>query len=285
MRSTHASFSRLHLLFIATAVVLSMGVPRAEAATGVLLGLTDSDALGILDLSTYTVTHTISVGDGPRGIAVWSGKAYVCNESAGTVSVVDLSTYTVEATITVGTQPVHAVVSGTGVYVINYGSDNISLIDTTDNTVEKTIAVGSSPWEGAASGTGVFISNTFSDTVSVIDTAGNVVEKTISGLDGPYGMVVSGTGVFTLTSTGLQYDITVKRIDNAAINGAHFNRGLVGQEGSVVHTIVFNGLHATGTWTNLTTQDREDIVNGRIYVEVDGSYYNDGKIRGQIELQ
>ena len=52
----------------------------------------------------YDVTATITVGTGPRGVAVSPDgtKAYVANGSADTVSVINTTTNAVDATITVG---------------------------------------------------------------------------------------------------------------------------------------------------------------------------------------
>jgi hypothetical protein len=129
----------------------------------------------------------------------------------------------------------------------------------------------------------------FNDSKSIIYNPSDI--SLMSRMNGqkeiPYvSTYTTGTGVFLLTSIGLQYDITVKRIDDTTVVTAHFNRGLTGVEGPILQTITFNGLlHAVGTWTNLTIQDRDDILNGRIYIEVDGSSASNGKIRGQIERQ
>lgn len=57
--------------------------------------------VSVVDLSTRTVTHTITVGPAPFGIAFGPGRAYVSNTGNGTVSVIDTSTYAVTGTLNV----------------------------------------------------------------------------------------------------------------------------------------------------------------------------------------
>ncbi|HRH93382.1 MAG TPA: CHRD domain-containing protein, partial [Candidatus Peribacteria bacterium] len=91
----------------------------------------------------------------------------------------------------------------------------------------------------------------------------------------------TGSGSFWLSANGLQYDITVKNM-SGAITGAHFHQGAVGVSGPVIVPITFNGNHATGTWTNLTTEQRNWILDGNVYVNVHTATYPNGEIRGQL---
>lgn len=94
----------------------------------------------------------------------------------------------------------------------------------------------------------------------------------------------SGTGVFTLNSNGLQYNITVQNL-SGSITGAHLHFADTGVNGPVVHTITFTGNSASGTWVNLTDEQRTAILSGDIYVNVHTSVYSDGEIRGQLMIQ
>ena len=93
----------------------------------------------------YDVTATITVGTGPRGVAVSPDgtKAYVTNYADGTVSVINTTTNAVDATITVGDRPIGLAVTpdGTKAYVANNNSTTVSVINTTTNAVDATITL------------------------------------------------------------------------------------------------------------------------------------------------
>ncbi len=100
----------------------------------------------------------------------------------------------------------------------------------------------------------------------------------------PVASAATGTGTFRLTASGLQYDITVKNLSGSVITGAHFHKGGSGVSGPVVEPITMSGTtHAAGTWSNLTTEERNDLLNGNIYVNVHTIAYPNGEIRGQVE--
>lgn len=93
---------------------------------------------------------------------------------------------------------------------------------------------------------------------------------------------MTGTGSFTLTSNGLQYDITVRNMTGSSIASAHFHRGATGVNGPVVSPITFSGNRATGTWT-LSETDRFDLLAGNIYINVHTAIFPNGEIRGQLQ--
>jgi hypothetical protein len=96
----------------------------------------------------------------------------------------------------------------------------------------------------------------------------------------------SGTGTFTLSSTGLQFDITVRNLSGSVITGAHFHQGDVGVEGGVLEPITFNSnLRAIGTWEGLTAEERNLLIDGSVYVNVHTVAHPDGEIRGQVVPQ
>ncbi len=94
----------------------------------------------------------------------------------------------------------------------------------------------------------------------------------------------TGTGSFTLTSAGLQYDLTLRSISGSTITGAHFHRGTVGVNGPVLEPITFNQttLRASGTWTDLTSEERSLLLDGDVYVNVHTVANPNGEIRGQL---
>lgn len=91
----------------------------------------------------------------------------------------------------------------------------------------------------------------------------------------------TGLGTFILTTTGLQYDITVQNL-STSITGAHIHSGAMGSNGPVLSTLTFTANRSTGTWTGITTAQRNAMLNGEMYVNVHTSTYPDGEIRGQI---
>jgi len=139
--------------------------------------------------NTYTAGASVTVGSGPRGIAVSpdGSRAYVTNWTSNSVSVLDTSTATpalVGSPIAVGTNPVGVVVSPNGarVYVSNYGSASVSVLNPTAATpLVTTITVGAQPFGMAITPDGsiVYAANSF-DTVSMIDTKTNSVYSTLT---------------------------------------------------------------------------------------------------------
>lgn len=93
----------------------------------------------------------------------------------------------------------------------------------------------------------------------------------------------TGDATFTWNGTSLTYDITVRNL-SSAITAAHFHTGAPGVAGPVAMPISFSGNHATGTWSNLSPQQRADLMAGRLYVNVHATNHPDGEIRGQVTL-
>lgn len=98
-------------------------------------------------------------------------------------------------------------------------------------------------------------------------------------------VALSGTGAFTLTAAGLTYDITLANMSGSIVTGAHFHRGAIGSNGPILQSIPLSGHRATGTWTGLSEQDRNDLQSGGIYVNVHTQAYPNGAIRGQVSQQ
>ncbi len=78
----------------------------------------------------------------------------------------------------------------------------------------------------------------------------------------------------------LRYSIDVQNL-SSPITDAHFHMAPPGVSGPAVHSISFNGSHAEGTW-NLSEQDRQNIQQGAIYLNVHTQQYPQGEIRGQL---
>ncbi len=97
----------------------------------------------------------------------------------------------------------------------------------------------------------------------------------------------TGTGYFMLTDEGLSYAVTVNGLE---ITAAHFHRQEIGVNGGVVKNIDFNGgKTAAGVWgwedsQPLTPELTNDLLTGKIYVNVHTSANPGGEIRGQVLL-
>ncbi len=65
----------------------------------------EDDTVSVIDTGTNIVTHTISVGNTPRGITASNGNIYVENYQDGTISKINPSTHAVTGTYAVGNTP------------------------------------------------------------------------------------------------------------------------------------------------------------------------------------
>lgn len=99
----------------------------------------------------------------------------------------------------------------------------------------------------------------------------------------------TGTGSFVLNEemTELSYEITVCDL-SGSIAAAHFHNGAFGVAAGVVRNITFTGNTASGKWgatdvtQPLTSQLVQELLAGRIYVNVHTAANPGGEIRGQL---
>jgi YVTN family beta-propeller protein len=157
------------------------GLAVTDDGKTALVSLNANNTLGVINLSTATLTGQIPVGNAPNSVVITGKYAYVSNEggrpatssdftnlsdgtpivvdtkdafaTTGTVSVIDLSNGTQAQTINVGLHPAGMALDGTQLYVANSYSDTVSVIDTRTNKVVRTIEVGV-PVRGGAFGAG-----------------------------------------------------------------------------------------------------------------------------------
>jgi YVTN family beta-propeller protein len=191
----------------------------------------------------WTLTDTITVGNGVGGIAVTPNGQYVysTNRFDGTVSVISTLSNTVIDTITVGGNPIGVAIAPNGeyAYVANYGDSTVSVIATATNTVTATITGFTSP-EGVAiapNGELVYITNYFGNSISVISTATNTVTATITGLNYPEDVAVApdGGSIYVKTNyDGVSVSViststnTVTATINLAGDDPYFENGVGG---------------------------------------------------------
>lgn len=161
-----------------------------------------------------------------------------------------------------------------------------SAIQVDDRTVELTLGqtlANQTSYTVEVSGLRSSAGTVFSDSATFLNDTGNVSFRvTLLGANEtpPIVTSASGTGSFTLTANGLVYDITVKDLTGTFV-AAHFHRGLAGVAGPVVRAIAFTGNRATGTWV-LAADERQDLLAGRLYVNVHTDVYPNGEIRAQL---
>jgi len=95
------------------------------------------------------VVGTITVGNGPSGVAITPNGAfaYVSNSVDNSVSVIATATNTVVATVPVGIAPRSLAIDPTGnfAYVPNQLDNTVSVISTATNSVVATVSVGAGP--------------------------------------------------------------------------------------------------------------------------------------------
>jgi YVTN family beta-propeller protein len=163
---------------------------------------TRSNTVSVVNTATNLLSKTISVGRGPRGIAVnpTSPSAYIANFADDTVSVINTATDAVTDTIPLrqggerkGPQGIVAAPDGSKVYVVNGRDNSVSVIDTLTKSVLTTIPVGRQPQAIALSpdGTRAYVTNFADNSVTMLDTTTNAAISTITVGEGPDGVAIS----------------------------------------------------------------------------------------------
>ena len=190
------------------------GHPRflALSPKAVWVAATDQNSLLRIDPRSRVVTDRIAVGQGPTGIGLARGEAWVVNHDDATVVHVDTSRRAVVgAPVKVGREPVNAVVGAGSAWVTNSADDTVTRIDTANHRVLATIRVGNHPEGLSTSGESVWVANRDDDTVSRIDIATNRVAATIPVGDAPLHLKIGHSGVWVPNSG----DGTVSYVDRA----------------------------------------------------------------------
>ncbi|MDN5867633.1 MAG: YncE family protein, partial [Candidatus Nitrosocosmicus sp.] len=147
-----------------------------------------------IDGSSNSVIDTITVGNGPLGLAYNDNNhhMYVANAGDNTVSVIDGSSNSVIDTIIGGDQPAMVAYNGDNnhMYVTNILGDTVSVIDGSSNSVIDTITVGNGPLGLAYNDNNhhMYVANAGDNTVSVIDGSSNNVIDTITVGSFPFGL-------------------------------------------------------------------------------------------------
>ena len=193
------------------------------------------------------VIATIPVGLYPADVVISpdGARAYVVNESSGTVSVIDTATNTLTTQIPVPDYPLRAAFSpdGARLYVVSYPNDRVSVIDTATNTVIADITVSDNPREVTIHPDGTRLYVVCANAVKVIDTAATTITATI-GVGVTIGeLAVSPDGARLYVSKW--WDGTISVIDTAShavasiAVGGHPHGVAVSPDGTHVYVGVF----------------------------------------------
>jgi YVTN family beta-propeller protein len=100
----------------------------------------EDDTVSVINTLTNTVTHTLAVGNTPRGITASNGKIYVENYQAGTISIIDPLTHTVSSEYPVGNTPAGFTTAGTDLYISRFTDNVVSIFDTNTNSLKTACA-------------------------------------------------------------------------------------------------------------------------------------------------
>lgn len=143
------------------------------------------DSVSVIDNENQTTT--ISVGDGPAGLAISPDNAYVfvANMYDDTVSIINTKDDTVVETVSVGEEPWGVAVGAQGkyVYVTNSDDNTVSVIVTEDFSIARTFRVGRTPRGVAAprNGSYAYVVNQQDGSISRIETDDNSVTEVAAG--------------------------------------------------------------------------------------------------------
>src|SRR3989344_3462739 len=172
----------------------------------------NSNTVSRISKSTNSVTATISVDNGPFGVAVDPDSVWVTNRNSNTVTRINKSTNSITANIGVGATPRGIGVDSESVWVANGSSHTVSRINKSTNSVTATIGVGFDPTGIAVDSDSVWVSNQSSFSVFRINKSTNSVTVRITGLgSSPWGISVDSDSVWVAN----QGSNTVSRINKS----------------------------------------------------------------------
>lgn len=121
--------------------------PRAVDCIGTYAYVANkgSDSISVVDLTSESVTHTISLptGSSPDALALSNGNLYVAENGIGKLATISLANYNISQ-LNVGTNPDSVVVAG-NVYVGNGGSSTVSVVNPSGTTLLSSVSLSASP--------------------------------------------------------------------------------------------------------------------------------------------
>ena len=180
-----------------------------------------SGSVGRFDTGTNNHTTTLTVGNGPAGIAITpnGGFIYVSNTGDNTVSVIPntppnfggggFPTAYPTVSLPPGSSPGSMAITPDGKfgYVVNRGTGTVSAISTATNTVATTISGFTclDPLNQIAitsDGTKAYVADGACNTADVVSTANNTVTTMVAVGNNPFGVAASGSQTKTLGGPG-----------------------------------------------------------------------------------
>lgn len=196
------------LALVAAALVIPAGWHRLQRG---LPGI-DAEALGAIDPSNGRITTQVPLGDGPNGIAMGAGAAWVALGATDEVARIDPAAGTVTQRIPVQANPTGVAFGDGAVWATNADAKTVSWIDPASDKVVRTIGVGNGPSAIAFGEGSLWVTNTLDGTVSKIDPSTGNVTATIPVGAAPAGIVVGAGSVWVASQASDQ----VARIDPGA---------------------------------------------------------------------
>ena len=195
--------------------------PSSTTVGGVTEHFNKPSMVQIINLSTYQLTKTLTVGSCSSDLAFSpnGNYAYVVNRNSS-VSAINTSSMTL-ATIPIVGQPASIVfgLNGKNAYVISYNNQTntstLSIINTSLNSVSKTLQLGHySSFGGAINPVNKLLyvlDYAPSNSISIINTSTDSVVKTVNLSSEPSEMVFTpnGNSAYVLGDSGIIYTINL----------------------------------------------------------------------------
>jgi len=220
--------------------------------------------VSVVDIATNTIVSTISVGNGPVGVAVHpnGSRVYVANSASSTVSVINTTSFTVTATIALaaGSNPYGIAVSpdGSKVYTANNGGSSLSEISTATNTVTRTNLVGAGPVGIIVSpdGSRLYVTRPNGASVTTVDAATLAVTANATVGSGPNGLAITPNGGKVFIANSISNFVSIlntatNTVTNVPVTGVTYGAAMSPDGTRAYVTNWTNGaVHVFNTATN-----------------------------------
>ena len=155
--------------------VTSSGTTAYVADTGPNTGPGGSQTVSVIDVGTYTVTDSLSVGEAPQVVAISPDATLVAVSCANGVYVIDAASGDVKKSPVTLLSP-HGVTfspDGQQLWVADSVNDQVVILHARTLRGSNSISVGRTPWnvEFSLDGSTAYVTNTNQDTVSIVSVA------------------------------------------------------------------------------------------------------------------